>query len=94
MVVSPWAVFFDGFTVWTVNHMDIVPAFLNRGAHLLFFVFMDLTIIVTAAYFYDLLLGFRKKERDWLLLTIPGILSLLLSAREEVIRLMQTHSRT
>ena len=54
---------------------------------------MDLTIIVTAAYFYDLLLGFRKKERGWLLLTIPGILSLLLSAREEVIRLMQTHSR-
>ena len=40
MVVSPWAVFFDGFTAWTVNHMDIVPAFLNRGAHLLFFLWI------------------------------------------------------
>ena len=32
----PIGSFFDGFTAWTVNHMDIVPAFLNRGAHLLF----------------------------------------------------------
>ena len=78
MVVSPWAVFFDGLTAWTVNHMDIVPDFLNRGGHLLFFVFMDLTNIVTAEYFYDQLLGFQNKKRECLLLGIPGILSLLL----------------
>lgn len=78
MAVSPWAVFFDGLTAWTVNHMDIVPEFLNRGGHLLFFIFMDLTIVVTAEYFYDQLLGFRNKKRECLLLRIPGILSLLL----------------
>ena len=78
MVISPWAVFFDGLTAWTVNHMDIVPEFLNRGGHLLFFIFMDLTIVVTAEYFYDQLLGFRNKKRECLLLRIPGILSLLL----------------
>ena len=78
MVISPWAVFFDGLTAWTVNHMDIIPEFLNRGGHLLFFIFMDLTIVVTAEYFYDQLLGFRNKKRECLLLRIPGILSLLL----------------
>ena len=78
MIISPWAVFFDGLTAWTVNHMDIVPEILNQGGHLLFFVFMDLTIVVTAGYFYDQLLGFRNKKRECLLLCIPGILSLLL----------------
>lgn len=39
MIVAPWAVFFDGFTAWTVNHMEIVPELLNRMAHLLFFYF-------------------------------------------------------
>lgn len=36
----PRAVFFDGFTAWTVNHMDIVPDMVNRIAHLLFFLLM------------------------------------------------------
>lgn len=56
----PWAVFFDGFTAWTVNHMDLVPDMVNRIAHLLFFLLMDLTIIITTAYTFDQLLGFRK----------------------------------
>lgn len=60
MIVTPWAVFFDGFTAWTVNHMDIVPDMVNRIAHLLFFLLMDLTIIITTAYTFDQLLGFRK----------------------------------
>ena len=37
MVVAPWAVFFDGLTAWTVNHMDRVSEFVNRSGHLLFF---------------------------------------------------------
>lgn len=78
MIISPWAVFFDGLTAWTVNHMDIVPEVLNRGGHLLFLVLMDLTIVVTAEYFYDQLLGFRNRRRERLLLRIPGIVSLLL----------------
>ena len=38
---------------------------------------MDLTIIITTAYTFDQLLGFRKK-RHILYLGIPGIISLLL----------------
>ena len=78
MAVAPWAVFFDGLTAWTVNHMDLVPAFVNRGAHLLFFLSMDLYILSTTAYFYDQLLGFRKKKIGHLFLVLPGLLSLLL----------------
>ena len=78
MVVAPWAVFFDGLTAWTVNHMDRVSEFVNRSGHLLFFLFMDLTTILTAGYIYDQLVGFRNQKREYLLLTIPGVLSLLL----------------
>lgn len=50
MVTAPWAVLFDGVTSWTVNHQDIVPAFWNNLVHLLFFVFMDITILVLGIY--------------------------------------------
>lgn len=78
LAVAPWAVFFDGLTAWTVNHMNIVPGYVNRTAHLIFFVLMDIIIIVTAKYMYNELLGERKKERENLFLAIPGILSLVL----------------
>lgn len=79
MVVTPWAVFFDGLTAWTVNHLDSVPDIVNRLAHLLFFVFMDLVIIITALYMYDQTIGLSKQNRkkNWLLL-VPGVVSLVL----------------
>lgn len=79
MLLAPWAVFFDGLTAWTVNHTDIVPVFLNRLAHLLFLVLMDLSIIITALYMYDQLIGLSKNSRKRnLLIGIPGIISLIL----------------
>ena len=79
MAVSPWAVFFDGFTAWTVNHMDLVPGFVNRLAHLAFFIFMDLTIIITSEYMYEQLIGFgASPQKKQFLLRIPGIISLFL----------------
>ena len=79
MAVAPWAVFFDGLIAWTVNHLDVIPGFLNRLAHLFFFVFMDLTIIITAEYIYEQLIGIDKsKKKDLFLRRIPGVLSVLL----------------
>ena len=78
LAVAPWAVFFDGLTAWTVNHMDIVPEFWNRSSHLLFFLSMDLTILITTGYLYDRLLGFRDQEKEGLLLGLPGTVSLVL----------------
>ena len=79
MVVTPWAVFFDGLTAWTVNHIDSVPDIVNRLAHLLFLVFMDLVIIITALYMYDQTIGLSKQNRkkNWLML-VPGVVSLVL----------------
>ncbi len=79
MVVTPWAVFFDGLTAWTVNHIDSVPDIVNHLAHLLFFIFMDLVIIITALYMYDQTIGLSKQNRkkNWLLL-VPGVVSLVL----------------
>lgn len=70
--------FFDGLTAWTVNHLNIVPEWFNRTAHLLFFVLMDITIIITAEYMYDQVVGFRKKK-ETLLLAIPGMLMIALT---------------
>lgn len=78
MVIAPWAVFFDGLTAFTVNHMASVPPLVNQLGHLLFLILMDMTILVTAAYMADMLVGFRNKKRECLLLGIPGLLSLLL----------------
>jgi len=60
MAVAPWAVFFDGLTAWIVNHQDVIPGFVNRLAHLFFF--MDLTIIITAEYMYEQLIGIDKNK--------------------------------
>lgn len=79
MVVTPWAVFFDGLTAWTVNHPDIVSAPVNGLAHLFFFVTMDLVIIITTLYMYDETIGLSKRDKNknlWLL--VPGAISLLL----------------
>ena len=83
MAVAPWAVFFDGLTAWTVNHQDVIPGFVNHLAHLFFFVFMDLTIIITAEYMYEQLIGIDKNKTKALFLRrIPGALSLLLITAE------------
>ncbi len=79
MIVTPWAVFFDGLTAWTVNHLDTVSAPLNGLAHLFFFVTMDLVIIITTLYMYDETIGISKRDKNknlWLL--VPGAISLLL----------------
>lgn len=68
MLVAPWAVFFDGFTAWTVNHMDLIPANVNQLAHLFFLLSMDLTIIITFEYMYDQLIGFQKRNKKHRLL--------------------------
>lgn len=83
MAVVSWEVIFDGITAWTVNHPEVVPDIVNKIAHLLFFIFVDLTIIVTAFYMYDQTVGFSKvkKSRD-LFLGIPGVISFLLVVGE------------
>lgn len=77
LIIAPWAVIFDGFTAWSVNRTDIVPDIVNKIAHLLFFILMDLATIVTALYIFDQLIGFGRKRRIFLL-AVPGFISLIM----------------
>ena len=78
MIVAPQAILFDGVTSWTVNHMDIVPLWLNQILHYVFFIAMDLGIVVSTAYMYDLLIGYRGNRKEKLALGIPTVISLAL----------------
>lgn len=79
MVLASWEVIFDGVTAWTVNHLEIVPDAVNGMAHLLFFLFIDLMVIVTAMYMFEQTVGFDKKHRKRnLLLGLPGAVSIVL----------------
>ena len=81
MIAAPQAIFFDGLTAWTVNHTGLVPDMVNRIAHLLFFLAMDVTVIITALYMYDQLIGIRKNDlRKWGLFVLPGGVALILVA--------------
>lgn len=78
MICAPWAVFFDGLTAWTVNNRDIVPDVVNMSAHLLFFIFMDLTVLITTMYMYDQLVGFSESnKRRNLIFYTPWLISLI-----------------
>lgn len=80
MAVTPLAVIFDGITAWTINHMDIVPGIVNSAAHLIFYILMDLEILITALYMYDQTVGLSKQNRKKnLLLLVPGVISLVLT---------------
>lgn len=77
MFFAPIAIFFDGFTAWSVNHLDTLPLVVNLFGHLLFFVFMDLMIIATTMYIYNQLIGFTNRKQLLFFLGL-GIISLLL----------------
>ena len=46
---------FDGITVYTVNHLETVPSFLNQAAHILFYLFGMLFSIELVRYIISLL---------------------------------------
>lgn len=75
LFAAPWAIIFDGATAWTVNHMDIVPAWVNLLLHGCFFIFMNLVIILVFMYMVDQTVGL-KKRKTMILSLIPGVVSM------------------
>lgn len=72
LVFCPAEVIFDGVTAWTVNHLDMVPAWLNLLLHALFFLSINSVIILVYLYMVDRTIGFAKKRYLFLVLA-PGI---------------------
>lgn len=76
LTVAPWAVVFDGVTAWTVNHMEIVPDWVNLLVHGLFFVLMDLVTILIFVYMVNQTIGI--KNRNMLgIMVLPGVVSVV-----------------
>lgn len=79
LVIAPVAIILDGATAWTVNHLDSVPGFVNDFLHLLFLIYMSLSIAATTIYIYDQLMGISRKNcRPLILFLSTGILSQVL----------------
>lgn len=76
MYIVPWSIFFDGVTAWTVNHLDIVPEWLNLLCHGLFLLFMLLTNQITFNYMLHQTVVIRNKKY-YAIENIPGCLAIL-----------------
>ena len=77
LAIAPWAVVFDGFSAITVNHRDAINANINLFAHGMFFLCMNLVIIVSFFYMLDITIG-RPKRLKTILYLMPGIISIVL----------------
>ncbi|MGN1120188.1 MAG: HD-GYP domain-containing protein [Oscillospiraceae bacterium] len=72
-VIAEITVVLDGTTVYTVNHLDSVPAALNIVAHALYLLFLQLFICEHFIYWMDVT-GSLKDNRRKLFLLLPQIL--------------------
>lgn len=77
LIVSPWFIFFDGLTAWTVNHLDTVPLWLNNTFHCLFFLAVDVTMFLSFIYLCDATFGFPKSTIKKILLCFPFVINVL-----------------
>lgn len=68
----------DGVTAWTVNHLDTVPAMLNRVLHLLFFICLDSIVFLLFLYFLASTEGLPKRRDSRLFLVAPYAVSLVM----------------
>jgi len=61
--ISPWAIFFDGATAWTVNHLDIVPRSINLFLHGCFLFTMSFFILLSFIYMCDISIGLGRDNK-------------------------------
>lgn len=78
LAIVPWAIFFDGATAWTVNHQEIVPAWVNLTLHGLFYVSIELVVMFALLYFLDQTIHIKYYKKMTFLLLTPGIIGLIL----------------
>lgn len=76
LFASPWAVIFDGTTAWTVNHLDIVPEWLNRALHLMFFLSMEAVVLCMMMYLADITIGLTSTKRK-IIAIAPAVASMI-----------------
>lgn len=72
------SVIFDGITAWTVNHTDIVPTFLNRIFHLIFFISLDMVVFFIFLYMVKAVGFFPKKISGKIGIFLPFAVNLVI----------------
>lgn len=76
MYTAPWAIVFDGITAWTVNHMDIVPVWVNTLCHAIFLILM--LVVMMIMFVYMVLQTARVDSKKTIaLLYLPSIAAVL-----------------
>lgn len=78
LIVTPWAVFFDGLTAITVNHMDVVSRNVNLVLHGFFLFFMNVIILISFRYMLHITVGHISKLKKYLYLS-PGIVAIVMT---------------
>lgn len=72
------AIFFDGVTAYTVNHLDSVNEVLNRVLHMLFLLSLDSFIFLLFIYMISITTGLPKSKGKRLLLYIPFLINVII----------------
>ncbi len=75
LFLIPWAIVFDGVTAWSVNHMDVVPDWLNLVFHGLFFILMNESLALIFLYLIRQTVGIRDRKQFWFYMT-PNLIVL------------------
>ena len=74
--IAIYGIAMDGITAYTVNHLEQVPAPLNRFLHLQFLLAIDTFVFVMYLYVRKITGGLPKRKKTWMLLLTPLILNL------------------
>lgn len=74
--IAIYGIAMDGITAYTVNHLEQVPAPLNRFLHLQFLLAIDTFVFVMYLYIRKITGGLPKRKKTWMLLLTPLILNL------------------
>lgn len=78
MMIIPCLIVFDGVTAWTVNHLEIVPVYLNLVLHAVFFILLSLFMLVMFLHTLSFIKGFPQKLIFRFLIFLPFIISVIL----------------
>lgn len=75
--LSPWAIILDGVTAWTVNNQDKIPPIVNLILHGMFFIIMDVMIVLVYFYMISVTVGLQNRKKVIAVMLLPGAASVL-----------------
>lgn len=78
LVIVIISLFFDALTAYTVNHLELVPPFINKAAHMCFLLSIDIVIFTMFLYMLQITECFPKSWRNRVLLYLPFVINAII----------------